>query len=153
MIFWSPVSFLIFAARLVSRIGAYVSGNERTKGSVTAAKRVVTPNAHLQVVFSAIKPESGGAMTGPTPVATMKMAIVFPLIVGSALMSANMPPTVVSGAEAAKPQMNLKRRKVAHVGATAQAMVNKVYRMKEMLIIGFRPQCSESGLQKNGAIT
>lgn len=120
---------------------------------VHAAKMAATPKTHLHDVFSAINPDNGGARMGPQAVDAMNIAMACPRFLGSALMSAKIPPTQAMGADAVIPLRNLKKRKLAQVGATAQHMVNIVYVTKEVNITGLLPKCSESGPHSIGAKT
>ena len=139
MIFSLPVSFLILAAFWVSKTGAYVSGRRITHGKVLPAKIAPKPKTHLHVVFCAMNPDTGGAITGPIVVTTMKTAIDWPRFLGSELISAKSPDTHAIGADPKSPQQNRKSKRLAQLGATAQAIVKILNKKNDISITGFRP--------------
>ena len=65
MMFGSPVSLRSLAALRLNNTGAYVSGMKAITGIVATAMRVETANTHRHEVFSDMKPEITGAITGP----------------------------------------------------------------------------------------
>jgi hypothetical protein len=83
----------------------------------------------------------------------MKPAIALPRVLGSAYMSAYIPPTTEMGVLAPIPASRRMMIKPDHEGARAQPRVKLEYRMNVETITTLRPYCSDNGEKTSGART
>jgi len=119
----SPLSFLIFAARRESKVGAYVSGTVNTSSTYAAPARISCSQYNQRQPWLMLRYLlTKGPMTGPRKGAAEKAAIGTPRS-SARHRSANVPPTSVIGALKAMPSMARATRRVVMFLEAAAGMM------------------------------